>query len=295
MAREPIEFGPFRLDTDPDRLLSVLAYLARRPGRLVTKDELREQVWGATHVSDTTLRVTVRDIRAALVDDTTDSSYIETAPGRGYRFLTSPEMSSGRESTASQIGDRLPAGQGEPIVGRRREIEYLLNRFLEADKGRRQLVFLAGEPGIGKTTLVQMFMERLAERSEAILVGAQCAMSFGAGEAYGPVLEALGRLAAEPDGGFLTRLLDDCAPMWLVQLPAAVESSMLERLQRRVEGATRERMVRELNDALESLTGPATLVLVLEDLHWSDVATVELLTSIAQRAEPARLLIPRGS
>jgi DNA-binding winged helix-turn-helix (wHTH) protein len=105
----------FRLATDPDRLwrgseevrlraksLSVLAYLARRPGRLVTKDELREQVWGNTHVSDNTLRVTVREIRAALGDNTTDSSYLETVPGRGYRFLTRPQVSSGLESAASQ-------------------------------------------------------------------------------------------------------------------------------------------------------------------------------------------------
>jgi DNA-binding winged helix-turn-helix (wHTH) protein len=232
MVREAIEFGPFRLDTDPDRLrrgseevslraksLSVLAYLARRPGRLVTKDELREQVWGAAHVSDTTLRVTVREIRAALGDDATSSSYLETVPGRGYRFLTRPEVSSGLDSAENQTEDRPLAGHGEPIVGRRREIEYLLNRFLEADKGRRQLVFVAGEPGAGKTTLIQLFMERLAGRPEATLVGAQCVMSFGAGEAYGPVLEALGRLTAEPDGGDLIRLLDDCAPMWLLQLP----------------------------------------------------------------------------
>ena len=304
MPREPIDFGPFRLDTDPDRLwrgseevalraksLSVLAYLARRPGRLVTKDELREQVWGAAHVSDTTLRVTVREIRAALGDDQTSSQYVETVPGRGYRFVPDPAASSGLESAGDPGAERPPAGQGEPIVGRRREIEHLLNRFLEADKGRRQIVFLAGEPGVGKTTLVQLFMERLEGRPGTTLVTGQCVMSFGKGEAYGPVLEALGRLAAEPGGGALIRLLDRCAPMWLVQLPAAVESAELERLQRRVEGATRERMVREMNDVLERLTGEATLVLVLEDLHWSDVATVELLTSIAQRPEAARLLI----
>jgi DNA-binding winged helix-turn-helix (wHTH) protein/predicted ATPase len=304
MKHDTILFGSFRLDTDPDRLrrgseevplraksLSVLAYLARRPGRLVTKDELREQVWGATHVSDTTLRVTVREIRAALDDDTTDSSHLETVPGRGYRFLTHPEASSELENAASQRGGRPPAGQGEPIVGRRQEVEYLLNRFLEADKGRRQLVFIAGEPGAGKTTLVQLFMERLAGRPGTTLVGGQCVMSFGVGEAYGPVLEALGRLVDESAGGALVRLLDDCAPMWLVQLPAAVESSELERLQRRVEGATQERMMRELNDVLERMTQQATLVLVLEDLHWSDVATVELLTSIARRPESARLLI----
>jgi DNA-binding winged helix-turn-helix (wHTH) protein/tetratricopeptide (TPR) repeat protein len=304
MKHDTILFGSFRLDTDPDRLrqgseevplraksLSVLAYLARRPGRLVTKDELREQVWGATHVSDTTLRVTVREIRAALGDDTTDSSHLETVPGRGYRFLTHPQASSDLESAASQMGDRPPAGQGEPIVGRREEVDYLLNRFREADKGRRQLVFVAGEPGAGKSTLVRLFMERLAARPGTTLVGSQCVMGSGVGEAYGPVLEALGRLVAEPAGGALVRLLDRCAPMWLAQLPAVVESADLERLQRRVEGATQERMVRELNDLLERMTQQATLVLVLEDLHWSDVATVQLLTSIAQRPEAARLLI----
>ena len=304
MDHGPIEFGPFRLATDPDRLwrgseevhlraksLGVLTYLARRPGRLVTKNQLREQVWDATHVSDTTLRVTVREIRAALGDDTTSSQHIETVPGRGYRFVPDPDASSGFESAEDQVAERPPVGQSEPIVGRQREHEYLLNRFLEADKGRRQLVFLAGEPGAGKTTVVKLFLDHLKGRPGTTLLGGQCVMSFGAGEAYGPVLEALGRLADEPGGGTLIRLLDRCAPMWLVQLPAVVESAKRERLQHRVEGATRERMIRELNDVLERLSAQATLVLVLEDLHWSDVATVELLTSIAQRPEAARLLI----
>ena len=116
-------------------------------------------------------------------------------------------------------------------------------------------------------------------------------MHHGAGEAYAPVLEALGRLGHDGSGHDVIRVLERCAPMWLVQLPSLVDSEELERLQQRVLGATRERMVRELNDALEQLTAKHTLVLVLEDLHWTDVATVDLLTSIAQRPEPARLLI----
>jgi DNA-binding winged helix-turn-helix (wHTH) protein len=299
-----IKFGPYRLESQPDRLirgsevialrpksLAVLAYLARRSGRVVTKDELREQVWGPIHVSDTTLRVTVREIRAALGKDQTSSRHLETVPGRGYRFVLDPDASSGFESAEGQGTDWPPEDQGEPIVGREREIEYLLNRFLEAEKGRRQLVFLGGEPGAGKTTLVQLFMERLTERPETTLMSGHCVMSFGAGEAYGPVLEALGRLAQEPGGGDRIRLLDRFAPMWLAQLPALVESAKLEELQHRVMGATRERMVRELNDVLERVATQETLVLVLEDLHWSDVATLGLLTSIAQRPEAARLLI----
>ena len=144
---------------------------------------------------------------------------------------------------------------------------------------------------MGKTTLVNLFLEHLAGRPHTTCARGQCVMHYGAGEAYAPVLEALGRLGHEGSGRALIRVLERCAPMWLVQLPALVESEELERLQRQVQGATRERMVRELNDALERLTAKDTLVLVLEDLHWSDVATVDLLTSIAQRPEPARLLI----
>ena len=303
MDREDIEFGPFRLDTDPDRLwrgseeiplrpksLSMLAYLARRPGRLISKDELREQIWATTHVSDNTLRVTLSEIRAALGDGGTPSRHVETVPGQGYRFVANPGASSGLESAEAQEAERLPASDTERIVGRQREVEHLLNRFLDADKGRRQLVFLGGEAGVGKTTLVQLFLERLEGRPETTVASGQCP-SFGEGEAYGPVLEALGRLAQEPEGGALIRLLDRCAPMWLAQLPAAVESAEFERLQKRVEGAGPERMVREMDEMLERLTVQGTLVLVLEDLHWSDVATVELLSSIAQRPEAARLLV----
>ena len=301
MASNTINFGPYRLETGPDRLcrgaqkidlrpkgLGVLAYLAHRPGRLVTKEELREQVWGVAHVSDTQLRVTVREIRAALGDDADNPRYLETMPARGYRFLGGREAGSELEEPRPS----LPSQQeGQPIVGRQEELEHLLNRLIQASKGRRQLVFVGGESGIGKTTLVELFVNRLTGRPRTTCFIGRCAMSYGAGEAYGPVLEALGRLGKAPAGGELTRVLARYAPMWLVQLPALVEAAELERLQRQVQGATRERMVRELNDALERLTAEATFVMVLEDVHWCDVATVELLTAIAQRPEPARLLI----
>ena len=104
-------------------------------------------------------------------------------------------------------------------------------------------------------------------------------------------LEVLGRLGHEGPERAVVRVLKRYAPMWLVQLPSLVEREELERLQRQVQGATRDRMVRELNDALERLTEKDTLVFVLEDLHWSDVATLDLLAAIAHRSEPARLLI----
>ena len=301
-TRGNLEFGPYRLESDPYRLwrgserialrpmsLKVLAYLAHRPGRLVTKEELREQVWGTNYVSDTRLRVTVHEVRAALRDGLHGQEYIETVPGRGYRFVATDEISE-LDDAPSTLAVPLRGGPG-PVVGRGREMEYLVNRFREAERGERRLIFLAGEPGVGKTTLVNRFLEHLAGRSHTTCAIGQCVMHHGAGEAYAPVLEALGRLGHDGSGYDVIRVLERHAPMWLVQLPSLVDSAELERLQKRVLGATRERMVRELNEALEQLTAKHTLVLVLEDLHWTDVATVDLLTSIAQRPEPARLLI----
>ena len=77
------------------------------------------------------------------------------------------------------------------------------------------------------------------------------------------------------------------APLWLVQLPGLVAEVELERLQRQVQGATPARMLRELAETLEVLTAETPLVLVLEDLHWSDHATVEALKGLQRPEEIA--------
>ena len=156
---------------------------------------------------------------------------------------------------------------------------------------QRQLVFVTGEPGIGKTALVDAFLARI-DRTDLLRVGrGQCVEQYGAGEAYLPVLEALGRLGREPRGDEVVRVLKQHAPTWLVQLPALLGDQDLEAVHRRAHGATRERMLRELVEGLDALTIESPLVLVLEDLHWSDSATIDLLAMLARRREPARLLV----
>lgn len=100
MPDHEIRFGPFSLQNDPVRLrrgaenidlrpksLAVLRYLAERPGQLVTKKELFRHVWSGRVVSDSGLRLCVREIRSALEDDATSPHYLETVTGHGYRFL----------------------------------------------------------------------------------------------------------------------------------------------------------------------------------------------------------------
>src|SRR5580704_12096728 len=77
--------APIRLQEQPFR---VLALLAERPGQIVTREELREQIWGNTFVDfDQSLNKAINRIREALNDDANAPQYVETVPRRGYRFI----------------------------------------------------------------------------------------------------------------------------------------------------------------------------------------------------------------
>src|SRR5262245_27376411 len=287
-----LTFDAFRLEPPPGglwrgdtmialrpRSLAVLRYLVAHAGRLVTKAELRQHVWGGTHVSDTVLRVSVREIRAALDDAAGAPQYLETVGHQGYRFRV-----------ASDTEEPPPRTAG-PIVGRQPDVERLESWFQRAIYGTRQLVFVSGDVGIGKTTVVDLFLARCAAASGVRIGRGQCVEHYGEGEPYLPFFEALWQLSHGPERDALLAVLRRYAPLWLVQLPGLVSESELERLQRQVAGATQARMQRELAQALDVLAADTPLVRVLEDLQWSDRSTVDLLASLAQRRELARLLV----
>ena len=177
------------------------------------------------------------------------------------------------------------------VVGRTQELTQLQSWLVRAMDGDRQMVFVAGEPGIGKTTLMDTFLTRLQVSDSVWSSRGLCIEQYGAGEAYRPVFEALGRLCRSPDGQQIIDVLRQYAPLWLVQMPALLTTATLEALHPRVARATQERMLRELAEALEVLTATRPLVLVFEDLQWSDQSTVDLLAYLAQRRESARLLV----
>src|SRR6516162_7826766 len=270
--------GDVQLAVRP-RSLAMLRYLVAHAGRVVTKAELRQHVWGGTHVSDTVLRVSVQEIRAALGDAAAAPQYLETVAQQGYRFRLGEEPE-----------DPLPLTAG-PIVGRQQEVARLEDWFQRATQGTRQLVFVSGDVGMGKTTVVEQFLAQCAAGSVGRIGRGQCAEHYGEGEAYLPVFEALWQLSHGPARDAILAVLRRYAPLWLVQLPGLVSEPELEQLQRQVAGATPARMLRELAQALEVLTADTSLVLVLEDLQWSDRATVDLLAYLAQRREPAHLLV----
>jgi predicted ATPase/DNA-binding winged helix-turn-helix (wHTH) protein len=305
-------FPPFRLDPDTGSLwrqdtlvplspkpVAVLAVLVAQAGQVVPKAALLEAVWANTAVTEGVLKSCIRQIRQALGEGRGTVQYIATVHGRGYRFIAPVTLVSAL--AAAPAGPAAPPEALPPLplpsrsppllVGRAAELAQVHQWWAQACQGTRQVVFITGEAGIGKTTLVETFVAQVQPTAPVWLGRGQCIEQHGAGEPYLPLLEALGRLGRGPDGGPLVAVLRQQAPSWLLQLPALVPEDAYAALQRRGGGVTRERMLRELAEAVEALTAERPMVLVVEDLHWSDAATVDWLTYVARRREAARLLV----
>ena len=177
------------------------------------------------------------------------------------------------------------------MVGREGALAQLGDAFGRALQAQRQIVFITGEAGIGKTTLVDAFHRNLACGANLRIARGQCVEGFRGKEAYYPVLDALGQLLRDANDSPIVRAFFKRAPTWLVQFPSLVKSEQRGALEKEIIGATRERMVREICEALESLTAQDPLVLVLEDLHWVDPSTLDFISALARRRGPAKLLL----
>jgi DNA-binding winged helix-turn-helix (wHTH) protein len=298
------DFPPFRLDAvnqclwrrrdkaDDERILlppksfAVLRNLVEHAGRLVTHDELLEAVWPNTYIQPQAIKKSILDLRIALGDRTKKPLFIETLHRRGYRFIAAVSEGTG-------VPFAVPAAPARSrIVGRERPLGELRDCLQNALRGERQIVFVTGEPGIGKTALAEEFQRQAAAAVPGLRIAlGQCVEGYGGKEAYYPVLEALGQLCRGPGGDSVVETLCAQAPTWLVQFPALVKREQREMLQREIAGATRERMLREIGDALETLTAASPLLLVLEDLQWVDHSTIDLVSVLARRRVPAKLML----
>jgi predicted ATPase len=274
-----------RADLTP-KAFDVLRYLAEHAGRLVTPDELLEALWPDIYVNPEGLRRYIQEIRKVLGDRPDQPAFIQTLPKRGYQFIA-PVV---EESTAKPLD--IPAEAPRKIVGRAVAFAELDRCLGKALRGQRQIVFITGEPGIGKTALVDEFQRRAGANVAFVRIArGQCVEGYGGKEAYYPMLEAVGELCRSEGGESLVQAFAAQAPTWLVQFPALVKREHREMLQREILGATRERMLREISEVLETITSENPLLLVLEDLHWSDHSTVDLISSLARRRQPAKLMM----
>ncbi len=289
-----LSFGPFRLDSEGEVLwkgaerlvlkpksFAVLRYLAERPQQLIKKQDLLDALWPETAVGDAVLKNCIAQIRQVLGDQAEQPTFIETVHGRGYRFV----------GTASTPLNHAPRPSQAKLIGRDRELAQLTAWWQHTLQGQRQLVFVTGEPGIGKTSLVNAFVATVSGGHDVRVGQGQCIEQYGAGEPYLPFLEILSRLCRQPGGEALVTLLHQYAPTWIVQLPGLLDPAAFQAVLPKAVGATPVRMMRELVNVLEMLTSEQPLLLCLEDLHWLDPSSVELLNYLARRSGLAHLFV----
>lgn len=289
-------FDQFRLDTVNQCLwrgqarvpmapkaFDLLRYLVENSDRLVTQEEILEALWPETYVNPEGVRKYILDLRKVLGDRTDQPLFIQTLPKRGYQFIAEIKEDRGPADSAS--------APPSIMVGRGAALAEMGSLRVHAAAGRRQVAFVTGEAGMGKTTLVDAFVRQTEHIPGTRIVRGQCIEGFGGKEAYYPLLEALGGMLRGHEGSALVELLAKRAPSWLVQFPSLIEPGRRESLQREIMGGTRERMVREICEALESFTAQSPLIVVLEDLHWVDDSTLDVISALARRREPAKLLL----
>ncbi|WP_191488778.1 AAA family ATPase [Pseudomonas sp. FEN] len=262
---------------------SLLCELARQPGALLGKDALLDAVWGHRFVSESVLKTAISDLRAALGDVPRQPRFIETVSRRGYRFIaTSSPMP--LTPMLSSIVPEIDTPSSS-FVGRVASLARLQRTWVQAQGGQRAVLWLAGEPGIGKTTLIEHFIAGL---DGIACARGHCVEHFGTGEPYLPVLEAIAGLCRVDPA--LPALLRTVAPTWLFQLPWLSTAQERDALRHELVGVGPERMLREMGELLERYTEQRPLLLVTEDLHWSDRATLQLIDYIARRRGRIRLM-----
>jgi len=175
------------------------------------------------------------------------------------------------------------------FVGRTSELQWLEAAYSRAVLRERQLLLVSGPAGIGKTSFVRSFLAH-GLRAASVAWG-QCVYPYGAEAAYLPLMEAFSRLGRGPDRARWSELFNRCAPGWVARLPSFQPAPHATPLPAMGDSAGAEHLVCQLADVVDTFAREEPLLLVLEDVQWADAATVSWLTYIAQRTDPARLLV----
>ena len=240
------------------QVFEVLRYLIEHPDRVVTKTELLDEVWGSRFVSESALSSRIKSARRAIGDDGRRQDLIATVHGRGYRFIA--EVTAHLKERSASIDP--PAHVPRPVfdvpsrlLERRAEIGILQQAWEDASRGLGRVVVVRGEAGLGKTAFVGSFLDGLCEGGARVL-------------------------------------LAGCAPL---RTPAVLTAaaSLLDQLgvERDVTngigspGDTADRLVGEIRRHVEPTA------IALEDVHWADDATLDVIALLARQAPHTPMLV----
>jgi tetratricopeptide (TPR) repeat protein len=176
-------------------------------------------------------------------------------------------------------------------VGREQELGRIASAFATVSHGTGVIVMISGEAGIGKTTIAEEFLAEVGAGSATAWVGrGRCCERLAETDAFAPILESLDGLVKGDSGGQAAQMMKTTAPTWYLQLaPRMAEASA--GLKREAKTASHERMRREFVSFLEGLSRSRPVVLFLDDLHWADASSCDLLAFLGSRIPNIRILL----
>lgn len=283
-----VSFDDFELDRDEcqlyraglpvpiePRALALLLYFVANPARLITRDELVTNVWQAQVLSEGVLASTVAKLRKAIAQDSERREPLETVRGRGYRWHAQAQPQPVEGVSVAH----------DPFIARAAQLLQLTEAAGRAAAGSGQLIFVSGDAGMGKTRLLHELEQRALALGYRVFRGA--GYDAQAVPAYWPWVEIL-RAAHQQltAAGFCAHLPTSCAGLQqLVPELCGVAGAGTPAT------AQRFALMNDLSCFIESCSRELPLLIVIDDLHWADAGTIELLAYCARVLTRARVLL----
>ncbi len=261
--------------------LDVLLLLVRARERVVTREELLDEVWPGTVVSPTALAQAIIAARRALGDDPDEPRIIQTVRARGYRFIL--PVVEAKESARVPASATVPGAAEGELVGRAEPLGTLEGLSREARAGRGGGALVTGETGVGKTRLVTELATRAAAAGDRV-ISVRCHDQTAAPPLW-PFIQALRELARDADAGAELARHADLAALVHAPPPALAQEA----------GDAAAQAEFRLFDAmarfLRGVAARRPLLLVLDDMQWADDGSLALTKLVARELGAAAVLL----